>query len=146
MKAFKLLPLVLAVALAACGEKTAPAETPALAAEAAVVAAAPAAEAAAAPAPVAEAAPAAAAPAAGDLALGEKVYGTTCLACHGAGVLGAPKTGDKAGWTARVAKGAAALHKTAVDGVNMMPPRGGNPSLSDAEVTAAVDFMLSKLN
>ena len=142
MKAYKFLPLVLAVALAACGEKTAPAETAAPAAEVAAPAAAPAAEApAAAPAAVA-----AAAPAAGDLALGEKVYSATCLACHGAGVLGAPKTGDKAGWEARVAKGAAALHKTAIDGVNMMPPRGGNPSLTDADVTAAVDFMLSKLN
>lgn len=142
MNAYKFLPLVLAVALAACGEKTAPAETAAPAAEVAAPAAAPAAEApAAAPAPAAVAAPAA-----GDLALGEKVYSATCLACHGAGVLGAPKTGDKAGWAARVAKGAAALHKTAIDGVNMMPPRGGNPSLTDADVTAAVDFMLSKLN
>ncbi|MBA5686831.1 c-type cytochrome [Rugamonas apoptosis] len=82
--------------------------------------------------------------AAPDLVKGEKIYKATCLACHGAGVMGAPKFGDKAGWKPRVAKGQPALYKSAMDGVKMMPPRGGNPGLKDDEVKAAVDFMVAK--
>ncbi|KQW93571.1 hypothetical protein ASC94_13220 [Massilia sp. Root418] len=77
---------------------------------------------------------------------GEKIYTATCLACHGAGVLGAPKTGDKAGWKPRIAKGKPALYASALNGVKMMPPRGGNPALKDDEVKAAVDFMTAKSN
>lgn len=127
MKAYKLLPLVIAVALGACGEKpTALEPAPAPAA-----------------APVAATAPAAAAPSAADLVKGEKVYTATCLACHGAGVLAAPKVGDKAAWASRVAQGKEAVYKGAIDGVRMMPPRGGNPALADDEVKAAVDYMLA---
>jgi len=81
---------------------------------------------------------------AADLAVGEKIYGTTCVSCHGAGVLGAPKVGDKAAWAPRVAKGADTLHANALNGFNMMPPKGGNTALKDEELKAAVDYMISK--
>jgi cytochrome c5 len=86
---------------------------------------------------------AAAAPVA-DLA-GEQVFNTTCIACHGAGVAGAPKFGDKAAWGPRIAKGLETLHKHALEGfqgqTGIMPPKGGRLDLSDKSVMNAVDFM-----
>ncbi len=152
MKSLKLIPILMALALAGCGEKTqAPAASSPEAAAPVASASAPAAPAPAEAAPAPAAAPAApaasaGAPAAGpaDLAQGEKIYGATCAACHGAGVLGAPKFGDKALWGPRVAKGKDTLYSSALNGFNMMPPRGGNAALSDADVKAAVDYMISK--
>ena len=155
MKASKFLPLIIVVALAACGQKSAPtaeASAPAPAASAPVAASAPAAPAApaaeapaAAPAAPAASASAAAAPAGGgDLALGEKVYGANCASCHGAGVLGAPKLGDKAAWAPRVAQGKDTLYNHGLNGFKMMPAKGGNAALKDEEFKAAVDFMVSK--
>ncbi|PWF46727.1 c-type cytochrome [Massilia glaciei] len=136
MKNNTLLALLMAGALGACGQK-APAPEAAAADPAAVVVVAPVvAEPAAAPVVVAASA--------ADLAIGEKVYGTSCVSCHGAAVLGAPKLGDKPSWTPRIAKGADALYKSAVEGIKMMPPRGGNAALKDEELKAAVDFMVSK--
>jgi len=72
-----------------------------------------------------------------------------CSACHTAGVAGAPKTGDKAGWAPRVAQGKDTLYKHAIGGfqgkMGVMPAKGGNTSLSDADVKAAVDYMLAAL-
>lgn len=135
MKKNTLLSLLMVGVLAACGQKEAP---PAPAPEV-VVTPAPA------PAVPAAAAPVAVAASAADLAMGEKVYGANCVSCHGAAVLGAPKLGDKPSWTPRLAKGVDALYKSATDGVKMMPPRGGNGSLKDEELKAAVDFMVSKV-
>ncbi|HYA36794.1 MAG TPA: c-type cytochrome [Candidatus Methylomirabilis sp.] len=77
---------------------------------------------------------------------GKKVYDTTCFACHAAGVAGAPKFGDKAAWGPRIAQGIDTLHTHALKGfqgkAGMMPPKGGNMSLSDADVKAAVDYMV----
>ena len=92
--------------------------------------------AAAAPAPSAAAAPASAAN-----ADGKKIYETTCTVCHGAGVAGAPKLGDKAAWGPRLAPGIDALYKAALSGKGAMPAKGGNTSLTDAEVKAGVDYM-----
>src|SRR6185295_4996403 len=75
---------------------------------------------------------------------GEQVVNTVCQTCHGAGLVGAPKIGDKAAWQPRLTQGVAALHEHAIKGIRAMPPRGGNPSLSDAEVSAAVDYMLKQ--
>jgi cytochrome c5 len=75
---------------------------------------------------------------------GEEVVKTVCQACHGAGLIGAPKLGDKAAWQPRLAQGLSTLHAHALKGIRAMPPKGGNPSLSDAEVNAAVDYMLSQ--
>ncbi len=88
----------------------------------------------------AAAAPAAAAPPAAD---GKKVYDAGCVACHGAGVAGAPKFGDKAAWAPRIKTGIDALYTAALKGKGVMPAKGGNPSLSDADVKAAVDFMVA---
>jgi cytochrome c5 len=79
-----------------------------------------------------------------DAAKIEKTYTTTCMACHGAGVLGAPKFGDKAAWKPRIAKGKPALYTSAINGIKMMPPRGGNPSLKDDDIKALVDYMVAK--
>jgi cytochrome c5 len=113
-------------------------------------AAKPAAAAPAAPAATTAAAtpaPAGAAPAAakgGDAGKGKSVYDTTCAACHGSGVAGAPKVGDKAAWAPRIKAGLDALHASALKGKGAMPPKGGNPSLPDADIAAAVDYMVSQ--
>ena len=85
----------------------------------------------------------AAAPAAAAGASGQSVYQSSCAACHGAGVLGAPKVGDAGQWSARAGKGKDTLYKHAIAGFNQMPPKGGNASLADADVKAAVDYMLN---
>ncbi|HLU14295.1 MAG TPA: c-type cytochrome [Burkholderiaceae bacterium] len=72
---------------------------------------------------------------------GEQVYDLTCATCHATGVAGAPALGDNAAWAPLIDKGFDALVRTAIDGVGAMPPRGGNPSLSDLEVARAVAFM-----
>ena len=63
------------------------------------------------------------------------------MACHGAGVAGAPKFGDKAAWSARLGAGVAGLTASAVKGKGAMPPRGGT-SASEAEIRAAVEYMV----
>lgn len=73
---------------------------------------------------------------------GKKIYEASCVACHGSGVAGAPKAGDKAAWTPRIKAGKDALYASALHGKNAMPAKGGNPALSDAEVKAAVDYMV----
>ena len=65
------------------------------------------------------------------------------MACHGAGIAGAPKFGDKAAWAPRIKPGMHALYATALKGKGVMPAKGGNPSLSDDDVKAAVDYMVA---
>jgi cytochrome c5 len=111
--------------------------------------AAPAAPAAAAPAaPAPEAAPAAAAaapaPAAVAAANGEALYKQSCTVCHAAGVAGAPKTGDKAAWAPRLAQGVDAMTATVIKGKGAMPPKGGAMAASDAEIHAAVQYLVDR--
>ena len=79
---------------------------------------------------------------------GQQIYQATCVACHDAGIAGAPKLGDKSQWAKHIAKGRDALYASAVNGVQgsagAMPPKGGNPALSNAEVRAAVDYMVAR--
>ena len=79
---------------------------------------------------------------------GQTVYSQTCVACHGAGVGGAPKVGDKADWQPRIAQGKDTLYTHAIQGFQgkkgVMPPKGGNTALPDADVKAAVDYMASQ--
>ncbi|MDQ1923043.1 c-type cytochrome [Massilia pseudoviolaceinigra] len=141
MKTTTLLSLLIVAALAACGDKAPPSD----AAGSGPTTNAPAP--AAVPAPVAAAVAAASAPAAAspaDLAAGEKIYAASCVSCHGAAVMGAPKLGDKPSWTPRIAKGIDVLYANATNGLNLMPPRGGNAALKDEEIKSVVDFMVSK--
>lgn len=139
-------------------EPAAPAATAVAAAPAAPVTAAPAASptpttappaggTAAAPAPAATpAAPATTTSAApsGDAAKGKSIYDASCAVCHASGVAGAPKLGDKAAWAARIKAGSSTLYASAIKGKNAMPPKGGNPALSDDDVKAAVDYMVAQ--
>jgi cytochrome c5 len=121
-----LLALAIAASLAACGDK-----------EASAPAAAPA-------APVAVPAPA---PVVAENAVGKKVYGSVCALCHAAAVAGSPKPGDKADWGPRIAQGKEVLYKHAIEGFTgakgMMPAKGGSTTLTDDEIKAAVDHMVS---
>ncbi len=105
--------------------------------------------AAAAPAPVIVAAAIPGAAPAGGLKLagGEGTYKSSCAACHSAGIAGAPKSGDKAAWSPRIAQGKETLYKHAIGGFQgkggVMPAKGGNGSLSDGDVKAAVDYMVA---
>ena len=120
-----------------------PSAQAATAAPAAAAPAAPAAATATAAAPAAAPATVAtAASAGGAKADGKAVYDKTCHVCHATGLAGAPKFGDKAAWAPRIATGMQTLHNAAIHGLNAMPPKGGNMALSDAEVMAAVDYMV----
>lgn len=79
---------------------------------------------------------------------GKATYDASCMACHAAGVAGAPKLGDKAAWGPRIAQGNDTLYTHALKGfqgkAGMMPPKGGNMALKDEDVKAAVDYMVSQ--
>jgi cytochrome c5 len=80
---------------------------------------------------------------------GEETFKTVCFACHATGAAGAPKVGDKAAWAPRIKQGMATLKKHAISGFSskpgsMMPAKGGRPDLSDADVEAAIKYMVSK--
>lgn len=96
----------------------------------------------AAPAAAEDAALAAGAAAAAPAANGKGVYDANCAACHGSGVAGAPKFGDKAAWAPRIKAGNDALYGNALKGKGAMPAKGGNAGLGDADVKAAVDYMV----
>ncbi len=123
-------------------EPAAPAPAAATANAEAAPAAAPAATAAA---PAAATPAAAPAPAVASADTGKTLYNSACVACHGAGIAGAPKIGDKAAWTARIAQGNATLYEHAIKGfqgkAGVMPPKGGSTA-PDADVKAAVDYMV----
>lgn len=108
------------------------------------VAAAPAAAASAASTPAAATPAAAPATDAVPADAGKKLYESVCIACHGAGLAGAPKFGDKAAWADRIKEGKPVLYEHAIKGFHgkngVMPPKGGSQA-SDAEVKAAVDYM-----
>ncbi|MFC4929397.1 c-type cytochrome [Massilia sp. GCM10023247] len=142
-----------APAAAAAGTEVAAAPAAANAATASPVAGTPASAAPSAPAsaatPAAAPAPApaaAAAPALASADAGKALYNSACIACHGAGIAGAPKMGDKANWAPRIKQGTAVLYEHAIKGfqgkAGMMPPKGGS-SAPDADVKAAVDFMVA---
>lgn len=75
---------------------------------------------------------------------GDMVYEKYCLACHGSGALGAPMFGDKSAWAPRIAQGYETLIKHAIEGINQMPARGGNPDLTDTEIANAVAYMANE--
>lgn len=132
----KLLPaLLIALALTACGKKEEQAAAPAQ----------PAAEAAK---PAESAKPEEHAANDEHSAKGEKVFKATCSMCHQTGAAGAPIVGNKDDWGPRIAQGMPVLYDHALKGFTgkkgMMPAKGANPSLSDDDVKAGVDYMVSK--
>ncbi len=92
--------------------------------------------------------PAAAPAASPALADGKALYDATCAACHESGMMGAPKPGDKAAWAPRIAQGVPALVSHATDGfkgkVGMMPAKGGKATLTGAEISSIVTYMVNK--
>jgi cytochrome c5 len=74
---------------------------------------------------------------------GTAVYNANCAMCHVPGLANAPKMGDKAAWAPRVALGRDALLASAIKGKGAMPPKAGNPKLTDDELGAALDHMLA---
>ncbi|MCA8493467.1 c-type cytochrome [Burkholderia arboris] len=84
----------------------------------------------------------AAAPAADAATAGKALYSSTCVACHGAGVLGAPKFGSKEDWAPRLKDSMDSVYNYALHGKGAMPPKGGS-NASDADVKAAVDYMVN---
>lgn len=75
---------------------------------------------------------------------GEQVYNATCSACHGAGVAGAHKFGDATAWAPIIAKGFEPLVQSVINGLGAMPPRAGNPNLSDFEIARAVVYITNQ--
>ncbi len=80
---------------------------------------------------------------------GKEIYDHLCTSCHTAGIAGAPKLGDKAKWGPRIKEGLDTLVKHAIDGYhgpdgNFMPPKGGNPALTDEQIKAAVTWIVDQ--
>jgi cytochrome c5 len=80
---------------------------------------------------------------------GKELFDQTCSVCHGQGIAGAPKAGDKAAWAARIAEGKTTLYAHALNGYQggagggVMPPKGGRTDVPDDLVKQAVDYMVS---
>ena len=75
---------------------------------------------------------------------GEAVYNSVCMSCHMSGAAGAPVTGEATQWTQRLTKGLDTLYSNALNGIGVMPAKGGLMSLSEKEIKLAVDYMLDK--
>ncbi|PTQ91014.1 c-type cytochrome [Agitococcus lubricus] len=75
---------------------------------------------------------------------GEAVYKAVCATCHAAGLMNAPKLGDKAAWKPRIAQGMPKLYEHALKGIRMMPAKGTCTNCSDKEIKNAVDYLVSK--
>lgn len=76
---------------------------------------------------------------------GKAVYDTSCFACHGAGVLGAPRLANAADWTDRLDKGFTTLVDHVVNGFGAMPAMGTCTSCSHEEIEGSVQYMLDTL-
>lgn len=75
---------------------------------------------------------------------GKEVYDKACAGCHEKGIAGAAKLSDKAKWAPILKQGSDALTATVIKGKGVMPPKGGNASLSDADIKAAVDYIVQQ--
>jgi cytochrome c5 len=78
------------------------------------------------------------------LATGKIVYEQTCAACHATGLVGAQKIGDKEAWSAHIEHGLDHMVESVIKGKGAMPAKGGNASLSDDEVKAAVSYIFEQ--
>ena len=77
---------------------------------------------------------------------GKEVYNAACVSCHASGAAGAPMTGNQDQWADRTSKGNDALYASAINGIGVMPAKGGISTLSDEELKSAVDYLISELN
>ena len=79
---------------------------------------------------------------------GRRIYEAACASCHEVGAHGAPRAGSSSEWAARIARGRESLYRSAIEGRTsgdrIMPPRGGERRLTDAEVRAAVDYLVER--
>ena len=75
---------------------------------------------------------------------GKKTYDSSCMACHATGAAGAPKLGDKAAWAPRIASGEDSMLASLMNGKNAMPPKGACAACSDADLKAAMDYMVAQ--
>jgi cytochrome c5 len=75
---------------------------------------------------------------------GESIVAMRCAQCHGTGVAGAPRIGDRAAWIDRAKTGLDGLVRSAIRGHGSMPSRGGLADLTDPETRAAVTYMVEK--
>nr|WP_283101632.1 c-type cytochrome [Halomonas populi] len=73
---------------------------------------------------------------------GPGIYNSVCMACHETGAAGAPVRGTEDDWASRIDQGIETLYEHSINGIGAMPPRGGNPNLSDEEVMAAANHLL----
>jgi cytochrome c5 len=80
---------------------------------------------------------------------GSTIFGNLCKTCHETGAGGAPKISDKAAWAPRVAQGVDTLIKHATEGFTgksgVMPPKGGNPALTDEQIKATVNWIVGQV-
>ena len=72
------------------------------------------------------------------------IYNSVCMSCHMSGAAGAPITGKVDQWSERIAKGSDTLYNNAINGIGVMPAKGGLMSLSDDDVKLAVDYMIDQ--
>ncbi|MDX1269004.1 MAG: c-type cytochrome, partial [Oceanisphaera sp.] len=77
---------------------------------------------------------------------GQAIYKQVCFSCHDNGIAGSPKLGDKAAWAPRIAAGMDSLYANSINGKGAMPPKGGRMDMSDDQIKAAVDYMVSLLH
>ena len=86
------------------------------------------------------------APVSSKILSGEEVYNAVCMSCHTSGAAGSPIIGNRQQWAERISEGKEHLYEQAINGVGVMPAKGGVPTFSDDEVKAAVDYIISKSN
>jgi cytochrome c5 len=75
---------------------------------------------------------------------GKEVVGAVCSACHGTGVNGAPKIGDRKAWAKLESRGLTGLTELALKGIRKMPAHGGDLALSDLEIERAITHMVNQ--
>jgi cytochrome c len=74
---------------------------------------------------------------------GQNIYESTCVSCHGNPAIGAPILGDKEAWATVTAKGIDKVYHNAINGINSMPPKGGNMDLTDEQMKEVIDYMIN---
>lgn len=80
---------------------------------------------------------------AGDWSEGRRVYVEVCAACHANGVAGAPRYGNRQEWEKRLQRSRSDIMLTVLKGKGSMPPKGGNPSVTNAQAAAATEYLLA---